>query len=73
MNRTAELYTCTRGICVCPCRHEVKKVMTCFGLELKISQFDVCLEDTILAGKAVILPLLCLWQPNEVVIFPQSL
>lgn len=47
--------------------------MTCFGLELKISQFDVCLEDTILAGKAVILPLLCLWQPNEVVIFPQSL
>lgn len=60
-------------ICIFPCSYEVKEVVTCFGLELKISQIDICLEDTILAGKAVIPDVLCLWQPTEVVTLSQSL
>lgn len=73
MNRTAKPYTSTRGICVFPCRHEVKEVMTCFGHGLKISQVDICLEDTFLVGKAVIPTVVCLWQPTEVVTLSQNL
>lgn len=47
--------------------------MTCFGHGLKISQVDICLEDTFLVGKAVIPTVVCLWQTTEVVTLSQNL
>lgn len=47
--------------------------MTCSGHELKISQMDICLEDSMLVRKAVIPMVVGLWQPAEVVTLSQSL